>query len=389
MERDLILCPLCKGEIPFNAENCNFCGAVLAPGPNRNTPILKGVVCKNCDEKNYGYDFCVKCNEPFVVDCPECGSALRLSDQKCEACGLSIRKFNRLRKKEDSGPTPDIKKYAMIGAGALAGILVLILLVSLIFSGGEPDEETPEQAANPRPVDRDSDGQVDRWEHTNENGVRDWVKDDEDGNGVVDRISYLDSNGTPRKVVYDANGDERYEKVEFYRDGVLRSARHFEGADAHLVTKLEFYAAPGKLLNTYLDDNEDGVFEKHYKFDKNGRVHIEAFDSKGQGFIDTYLFYNKEKKIVARGADADGDGTIEKMAYLSSDGVTIREEIDSDGDGWPEKRTMYHLTGKTRWIEYDTDADGNMDKFESYTKDGKYARTGFDTNGDGKVDRWK
>ncbi len=394
MSDNLILCPLCKGEIPFDSTDCNFCGAVLAPGPNKHTPILKGVVCKNCGERNYGYDYCVKCSKPFVIDCPECGSNLHLSDQKCESCGLSIRKFNKLRKKDkpsssrfDNLPIP--KNYLLIAVSVISFLLVVSLLYS-IFNGNDGDDGTVvEKSENPRLIDKNQDGIIDRWEHLNNLGMIDWIKEDLDGDGKAEKVSYLDSNQHVTKVTFDNDGDEDFEKVEFYRGGVLRMARHLEGADPLLTTKYEIYSAPGKLLYTYLDDNEDGVFEKHYQYDSDGRVHLEAFDSKAKGFMDTYIFYNRQKQIVARGIDADGDGVVERKLFLSSKGATIREDSDEDGDGWPEKRIFYHLSGKRRWIEYDTNKDGLFEKFESYTKEGKYARTGFDIDGDGKVDRWE
>jgi antitoxin component YwqK of YwqJK toxin-antitoxin module len=393
MSDELILCPLCKGEIPFDTESCNFCGAVLAPGPNRNTPILKGVVCKNCGEKNYDYDRCNSCNQDFVIACPECGSDLRLSDQKCESCGLSIRKFNKIRKKDKPENTSKLQqkyaKYSKAAAGAVLGVAILLVVMWLFFPNELPVEIIEEKVENPRPIDRDQDGVVDRWEHFNEAGMRDWTKESLSADGQANKISFFDSNDKVLKVQSDTDGNDHYEKIEFYRDGILRSAFFYEGGDRGMITKYETYSALGKSLLTYLDDNEDGVFEKHYQYDREGRVHLEAFDSKGKGHIDTYIFYNKDKQIVSRGQDADGDGAIEKMTYLSPEGQTLREDTDEDGDAWPEKRILYHISGKVRSIEFDTDSDGLFDKFESYTKKGIYARTGFDINGDGKVDRWE
>ena len=57
MKEHLISCPLCNGEIPFNSAQCSYCGVLLAPGPSRGTPILKGMICHKCGASSYNYDF--------------------------------------------------------------------------------------------------------------------------------------------------------------------------------------------------------------------------------------------------------------------------------------------------------------------------------------------
>ncbi|HPM77553.1 MAG TPA: zinc ribbon domain-containing protein [bacterium] len=397
MKDHLIICPLCTNEIPFDSTQCPYCGALLSPGPTRSTPILKGVVCLKCGEKNYSYDECAFCGHPFTVTCPECGGELRLKDQQCPQCNLSIRKFSATRRKTEKATHTTRRRRKLPGDKwtyiAPIALAVIVVIVAVIFSlsGGEqtePEEETI-KAGQPKAIDSNGDGVTDRWDVFSASGKVGERRFDENNDKIVEKIEYYDEAGVVRYAQLDENGDGVYELSQvFNTNGKLTMAYSFNGEDRRPI-KIDYYSAAGNLIERWADTNGDYIFDRYFRYDARGRMMAEGSDTKGNGFIDLVLVYRGEKQIYQREYDLEGDGIFEKVETLNGDGIRIILDEDTDGNGIMDQRTFFHLTGKTRWVQLDTDSDGIHDTFKSFTQDGEYARTGVDSDGDGKPDQWK
>lgn len=398
MRDHLIQCPLCQNEIPFDQAQCPYCGALMAPGPTRGTPILKGVVCLKCGEKNYSYDECAHCGHAFSKACPGCGAEMRLSDQQCPKCNLSVRKFSAARRKVDTASArrqlklPGLdRKWTFI---VPIGIAVLVAIAMALFALCAPEEKAkgPDapKAGQERAVDSNGDGKTDHIDVYGENGRVAERRFDADNDDRYERIEFYDESGVIRRAQADENKDKKYEKTEIYgAGGKLRLAYFYLGADPLLPTKIESYNTEGKLVEQWIDSNGDYVFDQYARYDARQRLVIAGSDSKKAGFIDLYVIYRGQKKVFQRQTDANGDGVIEKIETLNATGVRVILEEDTDANGLIDKKVFYDANGTLRWEQFDSDGDGIFDTFKSYTETGKFARTGTDTNGDSRADTWE
>ncbi len=79
-----------------------------------------------------------------MIICPKCNKQLEDGTQVCDACGENL--VPQAAPAQDAAPAAaeakqalDIKKLAIIGAAAVAVIVLVILIGSLLFGGGEPN----------------------------------------------------------------------------------------------------------------------------------------------------------------------------------------------------------------------------------------------------------
>jgi hypothetical protein len=399
MKDHLIQCPLCQNEIPFDQTQCAYCGALLTPGPSRGTPILKGVICLKCGEKNYSYDECAHCGHPFTKACPSCGADMKLNDLQCPKCGLSVRKFSAARRRVDiASARRRVKLPVNLGEKwtyiVPIGIAVLVAICAALFALCTPREKAKAvgapKAGQMRGVDTNGDGKAEHWDIYGESGKVIERRFDENHDGKIERIEFYDETGVIRRAQVDENGDGKYEKLEAYGPtGKLRIAYYYLGADPQRPTKLEMFSVDGKLVEQWIDNNGDYIFDQYNRWDAHQHLLIAGADTKKQGFIDLYVVYRGSKKVFQRWYDLNGDGVIEKIETYNVDGVRVIIEEDTNGDGLIDKKAFYDATGTLRWEQFDTDGDGIFDTFKSYTETGKFARTGVDTNGDSRPDSWQ
>jgi hypothetical protein len=395
MKEHLISCPLCHGEIPFDAPQCSYCGVLLSPGPARGSPILKGMVCRRCGSRSYNYDYCDQCEQPFAKVCPHCGATMALLDHTCPACGESMRRFTAQRKRESEAAPPRFLRLprswpvrlALVAAVVLAALAVVTLLTR---PRPKPVIDKTHKPGDIEAIDSEGRGRPDRWDVYGPGGAVVERRFDLNHNGRVNRIEQLDAAGKPRTARADVDGDGFFERLEvFGPDGVVRVAYTYAPKTYDFPRKIEFFNALGKPSEVWSDDEGRGAWSRYQHFDATGRLFIEGTDTQKKGWIDLYLLYRPGQKIFQRWYDLKGDGIIAKIETLNRDGVRIAVEEDATGNGLFDKRTLFNLAGKIRWEEIDTNHDGVYDLFHSFTKDGLLARTGVDTKGDGAPDAWK
>lgn len=396
MKDHLIPCPLCNFEIPFDSDKCSHCGALLAPGPSRTTPILKGIVCSRCGARNYNYDSCDHCGHRFSKTCLSCGEEIPLKETTCPACGFSGRRpvagGRRMAGGEDDDVTPPRPVWMTWGLPIAAAVVVVILALAFALrpSSEQPAAEPGPQTGEARAVDTDGDGSPDYWNvyGDHENVIE--RRRDENHDGIIEKVEFFDKDGNPKYAHIDADGDGQAEQVHaFSNKGVLSMVYHYQGGAFDVPSRMERYNATGHMIERWNDKDFDGVWDHYQRYDLRGRLLVEGTDTKQNGFIDRYLVYRDNQEIFQRMYDADGDGIVEKIESLNAQGIRVIMEEDTDVNGMIDKKTFYHLTGTIRWVQLDANNDGIYETFQSHSKEGKLARTGFDTNGDSKPDSWK
>jgi hypothetical protein len=399
MKDHLIVCPLCHYEIPFDSSKCTYCGALLAPGPARGTPILKGIVCSACSARNYNYDSCDACGHKFTKTCINCGGEMPISEPACAHCGHSGRRptsgGRRGQAEIDDDTTPS--RPAWMTYAIPAGISLVIVLFALVYAmwpradavDGAKIELGP-QPGEARAVDTDGDGTPDYWDVYGQNERVSERRHDVNHDSIIEKIEFFDSEGNPKYAHVDADGDGDIEQVHaFNKEGQRTMVYHYEGESLDVPRRIERYSAAGDLIERWNDKNLDGVWDVYQRYDKQGNLLVEGADTKESGFIDLYLVYKRDREIMRREYDENGDGFIEKRETLNPQGIRVVMEEDTDANGVIDKKTFFHLTGKTRWVQLDSNGDAIYDTFKSYTKEGRLARTGIDNNLDGSPDNWK
>jgi hypothetical protein len=133
-------------------------------------------------------------------------------------------------------------------------------------------------------IDKNQDGQVERWEHYDQNQKLERVGFSRSNDGKEDAWSYQGSDGTITRIDVSAARDGKVSRREFYEKEVLVRAEETDPSTAGDTWKPSRWEA----------------------YDPSGRLVSAAFDSTGRGTPDRRLIY-----------DADG---------------TVRLELDPDGD---------------------------------------------------------
>ncbi|MDP8222360.1 MAG: hypothetical protein P9L99_03300 [Candidatus Lernaella stagnicola] len=395
MKDHLITCPLCNYDIPFDSSKCSYCGALLAPGPSRNVPILKGIVCSNCGSRNYNYDSCDSCGHRFTKSCINCGADIALKATECPECGFAGRRVAAGQRRESASDVEPPRSTLMTYSIPI-GVAVVIALAAIIYAmwpsakpPGAPSEPGP-RPGEARAVDTDGDGSPDYWDVYGENEIVVERRHDQNHDGIIEKVEFFDAEGNPKFAHVDADGDGQAEQIHtFTAKGVLSMVYHYEGSTFDVPRRLERYNAEGNLVERWIDRNSDGSWDKYQRYNARGNLVVEGTDTQETGIIDRYFVFRGNREIFQRMYDGEGDGIIEKIETLNSQGIRIIMEEDTDGSGRIDKKTFFHLTGKTRWVQLDTNGDGVHDTFKSYTKEGRLARTGVDVDADGKPDTWK
>lgn len=386
MQEEITACPVCKGEIAVEQKQCNWCGALFAPGSSMGKKIQKGIICHSCNQRTYSVEICNHCNHPLSVKCPSCAKLIGLHESQCPHCNQSIKKYGKYHRLR-TRPLIRWPRLASLGG------LLLILTLAIVFAFSEPiesvkrDIDTP---LNPKPIDRDYDGQIDRWEHFSEAGVLERIENDANNNGVSDRWTYFDGSGQKTRTLEDIDENGIYEqKQTYWPNGNIRKTTIFAKDDQEVTLEWRRYRPDGGKIEEATDSDGDRQIDRYYKYTPEGKKYLEGHDTDQDGRLDKYLTINQFGKTVQTSLDIDGNDIFEKITGTTGDGMKIWEAFDENQDGLIEKKIYYHADGQVRWIEYDQDKDGNHEITESFTKRGALARTGIDLNGDTKPDRWK
>jgi hypothetical protein len=183
-------------------------------------------------------------------------------------------------------PTPVVRApravaqlWFLIGAVA-GGTLVFMVLNTpyrsdgLDYDGDGVNEVTWHYAGS-RPtlteLDRNGDRNADvRWKF-DMHGYESALENDDDFDGRFEWQGELDK-GQPSRLVLDVDGDERPEQVRYFKDGVLARIE-YNYASGGRVVKREFYTT-GLLSSAEFDEDRDGVFERHVRYDRFGEPEL-------------------------------------------------------------------------------------------------------------------
>ena len=387
-----VQCPLCKREIAPDASKCDLCGAILSPGPTPSTPILKGVICRKCQEKNYSYDICSKCGAPITVDCPECGSEIRATEGRCERCGLTLRKYKSYRidpKKSHKRKLPATIPWW----GLPLAITILVIFVAAVLSYyffpslwvGHKSFRHP----NPYPIDLNHDGKPDCWISYDRSGKPCQIRFDTNKDGQVDRIEFLNDEGKPNKIYMDLTKDGRPQMIVTVKNEVPRLAWRPNANDKDRPAQIIQYSLSGFPMIVIDDTNNDGAFDLYRHYNQSGKIISIGRDPNKKGFPTEIRQFNQFGKLILKQIDENGDGCPETIDHYNMKGQLIERDFDTNADCLPDRIEYFRASGTKRLVSIDTNFDGIMDKFESYSEEGKFAKTGFDTDGDAKPDIWE
>ena len=120
------------------------------------------------------------------------------------------------------------------------------------------------------------------------------------------------------------------------------------------------------------------------EYDKNGRLQLLKYDSKGTGKVDTWS-YMDGARVVRIEIDSDDNGRIDRWEYYGPDQKLERVGVSRRNDDKIDRVEYYEHDVMVR-AEEDTDADGKLDKWETY--DGpRLASVAFDMSQNGLPDR--
>ena len=215
--------------------------------------------------------------------------------------------------------------------------------------------------------------------------IETWTMDDQ-GNRPTATIDY-DGDGVPEKYVtltYDApnslwtgrqddtNGDGIADVAttrSFNGDGNLLSERRDDGADGSIdYVDLRTYDAGGYMSHREIDNENDGVVDIEYSWERNSR---------GQALSSSRV----ENGVQVYADRATYNAAGQRLTYLR----------DDDGDGEYDHGYAHAYDSEGRQLEYsyDAGADGVLDRIYTYIydSDGKMVEYLYDSNADGTPDR--
>ena len=123
------------------------------------------------------------------------------------------------------------------------------------------------------------------------------------------------------------------------------------------------------------------------EYDKNGRLQLLKYDSKGGGKVDTWS-YMDGPRVVRIEMDKDGDGKIDRWEYYGADQLVEKIGASRPNDGREDAWSFAGPDGTVARIEVSTRRDGTMNRVEYY-EHGVMVRAEEDSDVDGKVDKWE
>jgi hypothetical protein len=134
-------------------------------------------------------------------------------------------------------------------------------------------------------------------------------------------------------------------------------------------------------------EREDAKRRIAPEYDKDGKLHLLKYDSKGNGTVDTWS-YMDGARVVRIEIDKNGDGTIDRWEYYGADQTLETVGLSRANNGKPDAWSYAGPDGAVARIEVSTRRDGTRNRVEYYEQ-GAMVRAEEDTNADGKVDKWE
>lgn len=121
-------------------------------------------------------------------------------------------------------------------------------------------------------IDRDQDGQIDRWEHYGPSQTLERVGFSLARDGHEDAWSYADASGRIVRVEIDTRRDGRVSRTEYYEAGALARAEQDTDGDGR-TDRWEAYVG-GRLTRLSFDSAHAGVPTHTLTYDADGSAHV-------------------------------------------------------------------------------------------------------------------
>lgn len=121
-------------------------------------------------------------------------------------------------------------------------------------------------------VDRDQDGQIDRWEHYGPAQTLERVGFSRARDGHEDAWSYADASGRIVRIEIDTRRDGRVSRTEHYEAGALARAEQDTDGDGR-TDRWEAYVG-GRLTRVSFDTAQAGVPTHTLTYDADGSAHV-------------------------------------------------------------------------------------------------------------------
>ena len=89
-------CPTCTSLIRYDAYMCEYCGNLISYDNEVERYYVSGRACFKCGFSNDPESlFCAQCKTRFSILCPKCKEEIEIERDRCEHCGLQIKKFRQ------------------------------------------------------------------------------------------------------------------------------------------------------------------------------------------------------------------------------------------------------------------------------------------------------
>ena len=123
------------------------------------------------------------------------------------------------------------------------------------------------------------------------------------------------------------------------------------------------------------------------EYDKNGKLQLLKYDSKGSGIVDTWS-YMDGARVVRIEIDSDEDGKIERWEHYDAAQKLEKVGMSLPNDGQEDAWSYAGPDGSINRIDVSTRRDGKITRVEHYEKS-VLVRAEEDSDGDSQPDKWE
>lgn len=194
--------------------------------------------------------------------------------------------------------------------------------------GGAASPPAPQMASR-RDATRMRDVPADPYPGETPDGDRYRQRFDDNGDGQPDREEVYDDEGLIAESSEDANSDGRIDTWTRYRNGAPVRRRADVDGDG-MVDAWTYYEAGGlEVARLERDTDADGYRDQIDFFD-NGRLARRTEDSNGDGFPERVTRFGDDGRPAERDEDSDGDGAMDTRSFYEAGRLTRRLLLNED-----------------------------------------------------------
>ena len=237
-----------------------------------------------------------------MLICPNCKKEFADGETYCDVCGTTLTEANA--NNENAAPAAESgakkvgfiemvklipKKWLMIGAGAVAGLIVVIVLASLLFGPKKPNFDLEDAADN-----------LEDEDYTSSSIGIEMYEDDEDklDIGVVEELNAIN--------------DDDYLTVTVYATKKLADMA-YDALERSHEAQLEYYKATIKRLKYMIKKFEDELEDREVSWSEYDNMleqyeeRLEDLEKEFKEYKDEYVFGQSGKKVWEGTKDAIED----------------------------------------------------------------------------------